>query len=182
MGMHVQHACRLSELAVLALHACVLQSCPHVKMHAPCRRKRGTREEQQQRAQKRAVNDARRMNSVLDHCSLCFASSLRDKALTLSIARHTYMALPARGVLADGHVIIAPVEHVPSFRAADEDVYEELKNYQKCLIQMFAEQVRDGAYDLLPVRCACMYQCCQPCSRPPRPVVACVGCMSRVVA
>jgi hypothetical protein len=34
------------------------------------------------------------------------------------------------------HFIIAPVDHIQTRIGADEAVIEELKNYQKCLIQM----------------------------------------------
>jgi Protein similar to CwfJ C-terminus 1 len=124
--------CRLP--CVLAVHA--PNGC------ASCRRKRGTREKQQERQQRQAVSDAKRLNSIVDRCLLCFGSAKRRKELMLSIGRLTYMALPARGSLADGHVIITPTDHVASFRAADEDVFEELKNFRKRLIQMFAQQVR----------------------------------------
>jgi hypothetical protein len=52
-----------------------------------------------------------------------------------------YLALPERASVASGHVLICTVEHEPSFRAADEDAFEELTNFRKCLIQMFAKQV-----------------------------------------
>jgi hypothetical protein len=61
----------------------------------------------------------------------------------LSLGNHVYLALPARGILTPGHVVLATLDHIPSFRAADEDVFEELKNFRKCLIRMFAAQVRD---------------------------------------
>lgn len=35
------------------------------------------------------------------------------------------------------HYILAPVTHIPTRIGADESMIEELKNYQKCLIQMF---------------------------------------------
>ena len=122
---------------------CCHDSLQHADTRAPqaCRRKRGTREKQQERQQRRAVSDARRLNAIEDRCPLCFGSSKRQKGLLLSVGRLTYMALPARGSLADGHVVIAPTDHVPSFRAADEDVFEELKNFRKCLIQMYGKQV-----------------------------------------
>ena len=85
--------------------------------------------------------DAKRHTAAIDRCPFCFASAKRNKELTLSIGHRAYMALPPRGNLAEGHVVIYPTDHVPSFRMADEDVFEELKNFRKCLIQMFSKQV-----------------------------------------
>lgn len=82
------------------------------------------------------------MSAIADRCPLCLASAKCSRELLLSIGQQTYMALPERGALAPGHVIVAAAEHVPSFRAADENIFEELKNFRKCLIQMHAKQVR----------------------------------------
>jgi len=37
-----------------------------------------------------------------------------------------------------------PADHVPSCRAVDEDVWTELRNFKKCLLQMFMAQARHG--------------------------------------
>jgi hypothetical protein len=76
--------------------------------------------------------------SALDRCQLCFASASRPRHLTLAIGQHTYLALPSRGRLVPGHVVIVPIEHVASIRKADEVVVTEVRNFKKCLIQMHA--------------------------------------------
>lgn len=68
-------------------------------------------------------------------------SPKRNRDLTVSVGMHVYMAMPEQGSLVPGHVMLLPVEHASSFREADDDAYEELKNFQKCLIQMFALEV-----------------------------------------
>ena len=35
-----------------------------------------------------------------------------------------------------------PAEHVPSCRQVDEDVWTELRNFKKCLLQMFMAKAR----------------------------------------
>jgi hypothetical protein len=107
-----------------------------------CRRRSGTREQQQERAQRDAVTEAKRLNSALDKCSLCFSAPARSRELTLSVGQHTYLLQPARGRLSPGHCVIAPTEHAPSFRDVDDHIYEELKNFKKSLIRMHMEQVR----------------------------------------
>lgn len=78
---------------------------------------------------------------VASRCNLCFMSGKRNKEITLSVGSLAYLALPARGSLVPGHCTIIPVDHVASMRAADSEVVEEVKNFKKCLIQMFQAQV-----------------------------------------
>jgi len=47
-----------------------------------------------------------------------------------------------RGRLAEGHCCLVPADHVPSCRQVDEDVWTELRNFKKCLLQMFMAQAR----------------------------------------
>jgi len=75
----------------------------------------------------------------------------RNTDLTVSVGMHVYMAIPERGSIGPGHVCIMPVEHTPSFRAADDDVYEELKNFQKCLMQMYEAEVGPKSYHIISV-------------------------------
>jgi len=49
-----------------------------------------------------------------------------------------------RGCLVPGHCLIIPMEHVASCRMADEAVWTEMRNFKKCLVQMYAEQARLG--------------------------------------
>ena len=67
----------------------------------------------------------------------------RPQHLTLSVATATYLLLPPRGRLAPGHCCICPSEHVASMRQLDEHVWTEVRNFQKCLVQMFAAKVGD---------------------------------------
>ena len=46
-----------------------------------------------------------------------------------------------RGRLVPGHCLIVPSEHVASARQVDEHVWMEMRNFKKCLLQMFAAQV-----------------------------------------
>ena len=43
-----------------------------------------------------------------------------------------------------GHCLIAPIAHVVSSRAADEDVWDEIRNFKKCLVRMFGAQGTAG--------------------------------------
>ena len=76
-----------------------------------------------------------------DSCRLCFASPHRARHLAIAIGQGSYLALPARGRLVPGHCVLVPAEHVASARQVDEAVWTELRNFKKCLIQMYMKQV-----------------------------------------
>jgi len=57
-----------------------------------------------------------------------------------------YLMLPPSGRLVPGHCIIAPVAHCASSRAVDEDVWEEIRNFKKCLVKMFAAQGKECCF------------------------------------
>ncbi|EFN55254.1 hypothetical protein CHLNCDRAFT_134588 [Chlorella variabilis] len=98
------------------------------------------REGQQQRDKQRQIREYNRMNSALEKCRLCFSSASRPRHLAVAIGQSSYLALPARGRLVPGHCVIVPAEHVASTRQVDEQVWSELRNFKKCLIQMFMKQ------------------------------------------
>jgi hypothetical protein len=81
------------------------------------------------------------IDHTMANCNLCFMSPKRNKNITLSVGCLAYLALPLRGHLVPGHCTIIPVDHVASMRDADSEVVEEVKNFKKCLIQMFQAQV-----------------------------------------
>ena len=58
-----------------------------------------------------------------------------------AIAEACYMPC-FRGRLVPGHCLIVPAEHVASTRQVDEHVWTEIRNFKKCLLQMFMAQVR----------------------------------------
>lgn len=51
--------------------------------------------------------------------------------------------LPERGTLCDGHCLLVPTRHLSAIRSLDEDEYDELAMFQRCLVDMFAEQDMD---------------------------------------
>lgn len=98
----------------------------------------GKLQDQKRRAQ---INDFKRLTAVEDTCLMCFSCPRRPKHLVVSIATMTYLRLPAEKRLVPGHSMIVPLEHVPSSRQVDENVWTEMRNFKKSLIQMFHEQV-----------------------------------------
>ena len=76
----------------------------------------------------------------LSKCQYCLEAPDRPKHLHVAYGNLAYLMLPMSGRLVPGHCVIAPIGHVPSSRACDEDVFEEMRNFKKCLVRMFASQ------------------------------------------
>jgi len=56
----------------------------------------------------------------------------------MATGSHVYLALPKNGQLDSLHCMIIPISHVHSLRQADETVWDEVRNFKKCLLQMAA--------------------------------------------
>ncbi|KAH7294788.1 hypothetical protein KP509_27G019100 [Ceratopteris richardii] len=90
-----------------------------------------------------AINAHRRIVTQEERCQFCFNNQSRPKHLTLSIANSCYLMLPPWDAIVHGHCLIVPMQHEGASRDLDEHVWEEMRNYKKCLLQMFAKHNRD---------------------------------------
>jgi hypothetical protein len=54
-----------------------------------------------------------------------------------------YLALPETIDMVPYHCLIVPTQHVASSLELDDDVWDEIRNFKKCLIRMF-EQLNQG--------------------------------------
>lgn len=104
------------------------------------RRKKGNEEQLRRRDRDRQVAQHRRLNSATENCPLCFESKRRERDLTVAIGQHVYLSLTPRAPLAEGHCVIASSDHVASMRRLDEHCWNEVTNFQKCLVQMYHKQ------------------------------------------
>ena len=105
------------------------------------REKRMSGAKQQARAKARAVLDHRRAEANQRRCPHCLDNPEKPfKHLHVAYGNLAYLALPHAGRLVPGHCVIAPIAHGPSSRAADEDAWEEMRNFKKCLVRMFASR------------------------------------------
>ena len=60
----------------------------------------------------------------------------KHRHLIVSIANHTYLRIADVSPLADAHMVIEPIHHVPCLTEAAEEVADEVRNFQKCVIRM----------------------------------------------
>ncbi|XP_042486715.1 CWF19-like protein 2 [Macadamia integrifolia] len=112
--------------------------------------------------------DERRLSSRIltqqERCQFCFENPKRPKHLLVSIANFTYLMLPPWQPVVQGHCCILPMLHESATRNIDNNVWEEIRNFKKCLIMMFAKQGKDVVFletvmGLAQQRRHCLVEC-----------------------
>eukprot|EP01107_Rhizomastix_libera_P005377 TRINITY_DN1876_c0_g1_i1.p1 TRINITY_DN1876_c0_g1~~TRINITY_DN1876_c0_g1_i1.p1 ORF type:complete len:865 (-),score=329.37 TRINITY_DN1876_c0_g1_i1:50-2263(-) len=88
----------------------------------------------------KVISEFNKTEKRLESCGLCMNNENHIKHLTLSLGEKTYLALPSKGSLSEGHTIIVPIEHTSQTRALDEEVQAELSKFKKSLVDMYASQ------------------------------------------
>jgi hypothetical protein len=96
----------------------------------------------QQRERSRQMSEMQKLNATESNCFYCRQSPKFLGHLVVATGTTCYLALHARAI-ADGHCFIAPVDHVVSGSCFDETTADEVRNFKKSLIQMFASIGKD---------------------------------------
>ncbi|KAJ9167336.1 hypothetical protein P3X46_021999 [Hevea brasiliensis] len=99
-----------------------------------------------------------------ERCLFCFENPNQPKHLVVSIANFTYLMLPQWQPVVPGHCFILPMQHESATRSVDNYVWEEIRNFKKCLIMMFAKQGKDLVFletvmGLAQQRRHCLIEC-----------------------
>ncbi|ORX45951.1 hypothetical protein BCR36DRAFT_585421 [Piromyces finnis] len=102
--------------------------------------KRKERTEEQKR--KVSINDYKRYQEALDKCYYCYNQDKTPSVPVVSLGNKVYLALPNVIEMVPGHCLIVPMNHVLTTLECEDDVWDEIRNFMKCLIQMFAEEDR----------------------------------------
>jgi hypothetical protein len=96
----------------------------------------------QQRERARQMSEMQKLNATESNCLYCRQSPKFLGHLVVATGTTCYLALHARAIV-DGHCFIAPIEHVVSGSMFDETTADEVRNFKKSLIQMFASIGKD---------------------------------------
>ncbi|CAH2046839.1 unnamed protein product, partial [Thlaspi arvense] len=91
-------------------------------------------------------NRVKRILTQQERCLFCFENPRRPKHLVVSIANFTYLMLPQQQPLVPGHCCILPMQHEAASRSVDDNVWDEIRNFKKCLIMMFAKEGKDAVF------------------------------------
>jgi hypothetical protein len=92
-----------------------------------------------------AVSEFQKMNRILDSCQLCHHPEKGQPPVAplISLATRVYLTLPTEPELGDGGAVIVPIEHRTNLLECDDDEWEEVRNFMKCLTRMYHDQGRD---------------------------------------
>ncbi|KAJ3121922.1 hypothetical protein HK098_003274 [Nowakowskiella sp. JEL0407] len=86
------------------------------------------------------IADHQKTQAALDKCPFCYdpEEGRKPRVSVISIGTKAYMAFPSAVDMVPGHCLIVPFHHASSSLECDEEVWDEMKNFMKCLTQMFA--------------------------------------------
>ncbi|KAF9257518.1 hypothetical protein L218DRAFT_965294 [Marasmius fiardii PR-910] len=88
-----------------------------------------------------AIHDYKRTQKVLASCHFCFGEDdSPPKAPVISMGTRVYLSCTTTEELVKGHCLIVPIQHHLNMLEGDDDVWDEVRNYMKCLMRMFAEE------------------------------------------
>ncbi|KAG5651193.1 hypothetical protein H0H81_009546 [Sphagnurus paluster] len=88
-----------------------------------------------------AIHDYKRTQKALASCNFCFAEDdSPPKAPVVAMGTRVYLSCTLTEELVDGHCLIVPMQHHLSMLEGDDDVWDEVRNFMKCLMRMFAEE------------------------------------------
>ncbi|KAF5360647.1 hypothetical protein D9756_004848 [Leucocoprinus leucothites] len=87
-----------------------------------------------------AIHDYKRTQQVLATCPFCYGEDdSLPKAPIVAMGTRAYLSCTNHEELVKGHCLIVPIQHHLSMLEGDDDTWDEVKNFMKCLMRMFAE-------------------------------------------
>ena len=98
---------------------------------------------EQEKQKQRAMLESRAMAEILNNCHFCFDTPKFSKHLLVAVGISVYLAVPSHQSLTEGHCLLIPVEHTTCSLQMDENVWSEVRIFQKGLTRMFADREMD---------------------------------------
>lgn len=95
-----------------------------------------------------AISDFQKMNRILDSCALCHHEDKNQPPVAPLIALGTrvYLTLATEPELSEDSAVIVPIQHRTNLLECDDDEWEEIRNFMKCLTRMYHDQGRDVVF------------------------------------
>jgi hypothetical protein len=94
-----------------------------------------------------AIQDFQRTNRILDNCPLCHHEDKSPPqpplAPIVSLATRVYLTLATEPEISEGGAVITPIQHRTNLLECDDDEWEEIRNFMKCLTRLYHDQGRD---------------------------------------
>ncbi len=86
------------------------------------------------------INKVKRVDAIIDKCPLCTENGKSPNATVVSVGTRVYLALTPTPELERLSVSIVPIIHHTNTLHCDEDEWDEIRNYMKCLARMYYKQ------------------------------------------
>ncbi|RDL42291.1 Uncharacterized protein BP5553_02270 [Venustampulla echinocandica] len=95
-----------------------------------------------------AIGEFQKMNRILDSCQLCHQEDKNQPPVApiISLGTRVYLTLPTEPELSEGGGVIVPIQHRTNLLECDDDEWEEIRNFMKCLTRMYHDQGRDVVF------------------------------------
>ncbi|RPD77778.1 hypothetical protein L226DRAFT_532550 [Lentinus tigrinus ALCF2SS1-7] len=88
-----------------------------------------------------AINDYKKTMKVLASCPFCYGEDdSLPKAPIVAMGTRVYLSCTLNEELTEGHCLVVPIAHHLSTLEGDDDMWDEVRNFMKCLMRMFAEE------------------------------------------
>ncbi|KAG0145793.1 hypothetical protein CROQUDRAFT_93383 [Cronartium quercuum f. sp. fusiforme G11] len=92
-----------------------------------------------------AINDYSRTQKALESCQFCYKDNGAPPGVAvISSGTKVYLCCTQFEELVEGHCWIVPMQHALCSLELDDDIWDEIKNYMKCLMRMFSEKLDQG--------------------------------------
>jgi len=95
-----------------------------------------------------AIGDFQKMNKILDTCPLCHHEDRNEPPIAplTSLATRVYLTLPTEPEISPGGACIVPIQHRTNLLECDDDEWEEIRNFMKCLTRMYHDAGQDVVF------------------------------------
>ncbi|TFY75189.1 hypothetical protein EWM64_g8821 [Hericium alpestre] len=88
-----------------------------------------------------AIQDYKRTQQALATCPFCYGEDdSLPKAPVIALGTRVYLSCTLQEELVPGHCLIVPIQHHLTMLEADDDVWDEVRNFMKSVMQMFADE------------------------------------------
>ena len=106
-------------------------------------RRRGGAEKERERMRHRAMAAHTREKRLVDDCRQCLSHARAARHLIVAMGQFSYLSLPTNAPLVAHHCLITPFEHCRSTLLLDENAWQDVRNFKKCLVRMFDQRGMD---------------------------------------
>ncbi|PJF16538.1 Cwf19-like-1 domain-containing protein [Paramicrosporidium saccamoebae] len=101
-------------------------------------RRPSNRDAIQEEKKRATMRNQLKLEKIQTQCELCFESTTINMSLVLAIGNLVYLSLPHTDCIDPFHCRITPIQHASSFLQCDDDTWDEVRNFKKCLLQLAA--------------------------------------------